>query len=315
MRFVLDTQIYIHYKLFTDCDWKSLLESDELKLLIIPTVLREIDEMKFDPREHKKKRAREINAKFREILRDKPLPNGVIAEFAIPLSGVEYNANGLKESISDDKIIAEILALKKQGNTDELCLITDDLGMELKAKAYGIKVLSPPYDWIRETKDPRDKKIKELEDFITKNYPELNLWLYTKDAHPVETLEVSIGYPVEKPLSDEDLVRGLSELEEENKKKLKAVSAPQVVPRFSESVIERYEKDLEFYLDNYKRYLIVLKQTQEELSSIMRIPLILINSGGRPAEDIDVRMTFPRDVVLLKDFPENPEEPEEPTSA
>jgi len=52
MRFVLDTQMFIHYKSFTDCDWKGILGEGSLTLLILQTILGELDEKKYDQRDH-----------------------------------------------------------------------------------------------------------------------------------------------------------------------------------------------------------------------------------------------------------------------
>jgi predicted nucleic acid-binding protein len=49
MKFVLDTNVHIYFNLFTDCDWKTLLENDDLTLLVTPTILGEIDKLKNDP--------------------------------------------------------------------------------------------------------------------------------------------------------------------------------------------------------------------------------------------------------------------------
>ena len=46
MKFVLDTNIYLHYKLFTERDWKTLLGSEYLTLVVLPTVIKELDEKK-----------------------------------------------------------------------------------------------------------------------------------------------------------------------------------------------------------------------------------------------------------------------------
>ena len=222
MKFVMDTQCYIHYNLFTECNWKDLLGADELTLVVVPTVLSELEDKKFDQKDQIKKRAREISSEFRKVTTGKILPNSVKVEFMNSSEEIDYNANGLNEYNKDDKIIAEILTLNAQVNGEELWLVTADFGMELKAKAHGINAISPPDDWIRETKDPRDKKIKELEDFIKKAYPDTKLCFITEKGF-VEDFELPFGIQIEYPLDDKDIDRKISSIDESNKEKLSTI--------------------------------------------------------------------------------------------
>ena len=61
---------------------------------------------------------------------------------------IDMVIHDLNISNSDDKIIAEILDLKNQYMNEEICLITADLGLELKAENHGIKVIPPTDKWM-----------------------------------------------------------------------------------------------------------------------------------------------------------------------
>ena len=68
MKFVLDTNIYLHYKLFTERDWKTLLGSEDLTLIVPPTVIKELDEKKYTASNTPlKRKAQEVISKFKEI--------------------------------------------------------------------------------------------------------------------------------------------------------------------------------------------------------------------------------------------------------
>ena len=65
MKFILDTNIYIHYNLFTECKWSDLFGTEDLTLMVTPTIIKELDEKKYDQRDHIRKRAQEIISIFR----------------------------------------------------------------------------------------------------------------------------------------------------------------------------------------------------------------------------------------------------------
>ena len=263
MKFIMDTQCYIHYNLFTDCDWRGLLGSDELTLVVVPTVLGEIEDKKFDPRGHIKQRAREISSKFREITKGKSLPNGITVEFMHLPDKIDYNLNGLKEYSSDDKIISETLVLINQEPKEEICLVTADLGVELKAKTRGINVISPPEDWIRETRDPRDKKIKELEDYIKKTYPELKLSFIDGKEEYIEDCIGSLEILV-SPLTDQNIESKISEIESNNQEKLSKLiktNARQILGPIPENEIKEYEVELKDYIKNCKKIFFKIKSS------------------------------------------------------
>jgi hypothetical protein len=316
MKFVLDTQIFIHYNMFSDCDWSDLLKSDDLELIIVPTVLGEIDEKKYDQRDNIKKKAKEVSAKFHEVINGKPLRNGIKVIFVDVSSETDYNANGLNESNKDDKIIAEILTFQRDVN-EEICLITADVGLTLKAKSRGIRVLPPPPEWEIKGKDPRDKRIKELEEFIQKNYPELKLYFPSEEGNLVESFSGTVGIETCESLSDQEINKQISDMKlacEEKLSQIKRENSRQILPhmRISEWKIEEYEKELKNYIDEYTRYLIEFSRIQEKLLLIIEIPLVMINEGNAPAEDIDVRIRFPNDVRLINKIPEIPKRPDEP---
>jgi hypothetical protein len=81
MKFILDTNVYIHFNLFSDCDWKKLLGSDDLTLLVTPTILAEIDKLKNDQRGFVSRRARKLGSIFDEIGEVKSQSSGIIVDF------------------------------------------------------------------------------------------------------------------------------------------------------------------------------------------------------------------------------------------
>lgn len=330
MKFVLDTNIYLHYKLFTERDWKTLLESDDLTLVVPPAVIDELDEKKYSaPDTRMKRRAQEVISKLNEISEGKPVPCGIQVDFSdSSIEEVDWEALRLNSSNYDDRIIAATLALKDKSTGDEVLIVTADFGMKLKAKGHGIKIVSPPDDWKRETKDSRDKEIAGLRNKLQKfqnAMPDVQLLLSTGDEL-VPILKISKVKLLEGVLTDEDIEIKL----DKERKELKSIGA--VHPYLKNTMwdiptseIKRYDGEVDEYIGKYSRYLSDLKRVQE-LRLTIEISPVLINKGSSPAEDIDIFLYFPNDwlkfpddIKLLKEtdlreFPKKPTRPTPPQS-
>ena len=309
MRFVLDTQIFLHYKLFTDCDWKSILGEDRLILLIPPTVLSELDKKKYDQRDYIRNRARDVISRFREIRRGEKVQCGISVEFFPKLGDdVDWTALGLNNSNKDHRIIAEILRIKTQFKDENICIVTADMNMELQAENFNIKVICPPDGWLLKIKDPRDKRISELE----KTIPKVRLCFYDeRDKSRKDALEISIRSNEIDLLNQDNIeiehkVSQIKEYitQEIEGKRYDYLTAP--------DHIKIYENNMWSYPNKYKDYLYTLRMFHEWKSSAIKIKLCLENVGNIPADDVDIWIVFPRDIEVLKELPECPKEPHKP---
>ena len=325
MKFVLDTNIYLHYKLFTGRDWKTLLESDDLTLVVPPAVIDELDEKKYSaPDTRIKRRAQEVISKLNEI------SEGKSAGFQVnflesTIENVDWKTLRLNSSNYDDRIIAAIIALKEQNSSEEILIVTADLGMKLKAKDHGIKIVSPPDEWKRETKDSRDKEIAGLRNELQKfqnAVPEVQLLLSSGDKLE-QVLKISKAKLLEGILTDEDIEAKL----EQERKKVKPIGTVDTINQgfISKKEIRMYNGEVSEYIKKYRKYLNDVKKIQE-LRLTIQISPVLINKGSSPAEDIDIYLEFPNDwlkfpdyIKLLKetdllDFPKKPTRPTPPQS-
>jgi hypothetical protein len=222
MRFVLDTNVHIYFNLFTDCDWKTLLGNDNLILLVTPTILGEIDKLKNDPRSFINRRARELGAKFDEMEEGMLTSSGIKVGFPEQsVKDFDWNSHNLDKSRSDDNIIAKILMIKDSCG-DEICIVTADSLLKRKARAHQIKFVPPPEDWRRDQKDPKDKKIRELEELVKKTIPEVKLCLLDRGSY-LESIEISFGALAGTMITDGMIEERISELEQENLEKVDAL--------------------------------------------------------------------------------------------
>lgn len=136
---VLDTNVLLS-------DPQSLLSFKDAEIIIPETVLGEIDKLKtqrVDP--DLRFRGREVSRMLFEFSETGSLAEGV----ELPEGGTLRVAplrtdidmpEGLSNRNADDRILAVAYQVCREGNCENLTLVTNDLNMLLKAQALGIKV-------------------------------------------------------------------------------------------------------------------------------------------------------------------------------
>jgi hypothetical protein len=303
--------------MFTDLDWKTLLEDENLFLYVLPTIVKELDNEKFNnPNSKIRKRAQEIISKMIKIKREELKCKRFNLEFPSLNEDFEWKKHNLDPDNQDDCIIAEIIQLKKQLSNEEICLITSDFGMELKTEHHDIKIVNPLDEWKREEKDMRDKEIEKLRlENIKLQDKKPNLELLISSDKELDTkIKISRNELLNNIMTEEDLTYELKNKEEELK--LNAIINPVLtqIASIPESEINRYDKESQEYLKKYEKYLHELKKDDKIKASIIEISPVIINNGTDVADDIDIFLSFPDFVELISeyDLPELPEKPEEP---
>ncbi len=317
MKFVLDTNMYLHYHSFVDRDWATLLGDSNLTLIVPPSILKELDEKKYDAQDTRiRKRAQEVIARLDEISDGLSTPAKFNVEFPTTLHLDEISQNLLKEKNQDNIIITEILALKKLKAQDDICLVTADLGMKLKAKANCLKVVAPPKEWKKEIKDPRDKKIVQQDETIKKlqtKMPDVQI-LLSSGNDLTDNLRISFGSLKfkSKKYTDEYIEEIISRLPRELK--IVRPEKPIVIAavQFMNNTIDKYNKAIEDYPSKYREYLKVLRKSQETHDLSMEISPVFVNTGTVPAEDVEVTLMLPRHIIPMKKLPPLPMEPQRP---
>ncbi len=310
MRFILDTNMYLHYNLFTECKWSDLLGVDNLTLIVTPTIIKELDDKKYDQRDHIAKRAQEIISKFRNMLDDGKLPCGISVVFPPLNNKFDWDSVGLNPQNADDRIIAEVLLLNKASKDDDACIVTADFGLEIKAQNHHIRVIPPLDAWKRKPKDPRDKEIEKLKDIIKTTIPEVKLCFYNENDHTYrDTFEASMGEYEIGLLGDDYINKIYENIKEEVQKELSDKDYDYFLPN---ECIRKYKENLRDYPEECLKYLKDNNCIKTKRSLMIEIPFFLNNSGNLPAEDLDVWMKFPgmlkyQELFLnLQKSPKNP---------
>jgi len=313
----LDTNILIHFIPFDQIKWNEIVNFNDITLIIVPTVVSELDKLKFDNNEKIRKRAqisiRQLEKYLEDPLKLKQLKvNFVESE---PDDSIFKKCN-LDTSLNDDRILASILEFKK--SNENVFIATADLGIRIKLKSLGIEHVVPQENLKIDTvKDARDEKIKSLEDEIKKiknSKPKLKLLFKGEEQFKIfqinnyrtpenyvqnKVIEVKTMYPYktleeEKIKNDANIFKGFFSPKQE--------------------YIDVYNKDLDKYFREYEKYIVKYEEYRVINCKSCKLELSLINEGTFPANDVRIRLHFPdgMDLIDKYEFPRKPIAPNVP---
>lgn len=330
----IDTNIFLHYKMFTEIDWNKLTNKIKVLLVICSTVIDELDNKKYsDPSKDIRNRAKKVIAKLSEI-RDKANINTHdntykirenIDVLFIPYDKTRIDWENQKSEMldvnnSDDRIIVSIIT---NGHLNNPVLVTSDLGFKLKAKNKSIKCIPVPDEYkieiIKDNKDKEIKKLKEKIEYLQNRMPKLKMGFSKVKKDYIDYVEKAIN--AINILSEEDIAKIVKKEKAnlEYKKDAPSNFLDEKNPigamlRYPEKEIQRYKKDLDEYILNLHKYYKEENTYKCNKSRTIELGFVLANEGTQPAEDIEIFLYFTDSFELFKnsEFLKKPLKPEKP---
>lgn len=143
---VVDTNVLLHFQPLAQIPWPEFLEEVDVRLVVPLRVVEELDEKKYLAREAIAARARQLISQLRSLLGETAGGPAALAGHVTVEVPIEEEPR--RRSMDAD---AEILALcsELQFAPVKPLLVTDDGGMELRARALGFEVRRPPEKYLR----------------------------------------------------------------------------------------------------------------------------------------------------------------------
>lgn len=306
LRCYLDTNVLLHFQRFNTLDWHSILEtSEEVTLVVAPIVLRELNKKKdSDQNKGIRERAGNILKEFEKYQENGNIREGVFLNFVCIEPKIDWDQKGLDSDVSDDRLIASMIL---EEDISKLVLVTSDFGLRQKARNKNIRIVKLDDSLKEDVRIDADaKKIKELEAKLARfenASPKLELYIkgspncqfhefkYKKvqDIDPIaieaeiEKLKSQLEY---KPSKINELTRGMVLLGSFN--------------TCSESEIDRYKNEVNEYLESTRKYHENKNQYEHYQSRLFTLDLILSNTGGKAASDIDIFLHFPDGFEMIE---------------
>lgn len=122
--------------------YRSVVNSDSITFMLLPTVLSELDKLKIDHRnEDVRNKAKSAITRIKGWREQGSLYSGVVVDKTIKVRAnhsepsMKKSLSWLDENVNDDRIIASILALQAEAPASRVVLITDDINLQNKCDA------------------------------------------------------------------------------------------------------------------------------------------------------------------------------------
>lgn len=320
-----DTNIFLHYRFFTDIPWRKEIGASAVTVVVSDTVMSELAKHKRDSsKQRRSQRARTAESRLVKMLKNESRSATIRQGEELAYKWLDptlrtIEENHLRWEEGDDCILALALQIKASEPSARVVVYSGDGPMQLKAHAIGVEVVSPTQDQeLSEDPDPRDFELEKLRRELARRQsrmPDLKLRLNGSTADSPLTFALPAVPDVDEGQLAVAVDREMSAVRESARP-----SAPPTdwvaatFDQFAPRELERYQADLKDYESQYREFLMNMQLHSVMKEACFQIQPNIVNDGSDVAEDIDLFISVPRGVNIitgLENLPE-PEAPERP---
>ena len=323
-----DTNYFLHYPPLDQVDWLETAGAESVLICVCMQVIHELDTKTYDPR--LKDRAKRVIKELRNIRKNgSTVQPKVTLEIPSEDTRDEFFRPGLNPRNNDDRILQCVLHRKETFPLEEIEVVSDDFGMELKCENLNIKILKPdPTKKLPDLADAQLKQLRDAQNELEKYKNALpSLSLSFKDGGQSSSSHFKFRLPSSSPIDINAEMEGIrnkypfrSAIDEASTVGLLAM---QPLGTISKQEYDRYNAELEEFYSGYENHLKVCELMRQANERLFRAAFILKNDGYSPAHQIDIHIHFPDGMNILDadnlppGFKERkpPEPPKEPRTA
>ena len=312
----IDANTALHFKRPDQVDWLKLTGAGKVVLVATPILLRELEEQKII---NNSRKLRERAAKYIKWLDNfvevpgTEVRSKVTWMFLTDEPQIDFGAERLSETISDDQLIASVLCHSSQ--SDERPIVaTADIGLKVKLKNRRIEVLVLPDDLrLPDEPDPIERENEDLRNKITRlesRMPRLSITF--EDSAEYHTLRIrEPNFINVKSLEQIKKEHPYETTSEETGRPSSATGLYATELRSRENHRSRYNLELDKYFRDYQVFLDQCAAWQETICMHHMIKIDIANVGTAPASNVDVELYFPERVIPVDedDIPDKPKPP------
>lgn len=299
----LDTNAFMHFKVFEGLNWKDFLSTDDYTLVVSLTVLDELDKYKDSTKTKKRNRAKTVLKILSEYLDDENYrKNNINLRFCenahTEIISSEYN--GGRE---DDYIIASAKTFDEEGDK---IIVSNDIGMKFRAKNAGLKFLKlDEYQMLSQELTDEETEIKELKKELSK--------YIDRKAEPVLLFHNGKDTINRKAFRDCDFTEQLRIEEDKLRNSIKLYVKETNNPcdifhlKFTAIAEGEYDdKDIEEYNSSIEPYIsemLKLKSDSLKLKNrdrfVYEIKLSVFNKGTKTTGKMGLQIILPEGLIFL----------------
>ena len=318
----LDTNTFLHFPKLDQIDWPALLGSADVRLIVAPVVIRELNRHKDFPTSSKTRERAAAALRALNEWSERPMPvvirKSVELQFRVQDPLVDFAGFNLSRDVADDHLVASILEYNIEAGSGAARLVTADLGLKLKAKSHGIYVDQlPPGLRLPDDLLPEEKKRSELESEVRRlrdRLPKLKLLFNSNEPH-LRVQRSAFARPKSEVLTDVDLRTEYPKVEA-SRAALPRASAQSLesLHRIPAEDVRKYNDQLELFYAAHAEYVAKLNRFDELRATTLRLDISAVNEGTCPAQDLDVFLHFPDGFALVSESnkPKKPRTPDPP---
>jgi hypothetical protein len=301
-----DTNFFIQCKHPNEIDWSLVNDANEVQLVVINEVHREIDSLKSGGNGRLAKRARTISSQLRglvvsgegatEVRRSGP---AVYLRLAPRLDPFREKPNGFDPTSADERIAEEAKACSDGFFHGELVLLSHD-GMPLRAaQLMGMQICAVPDEWLLPPEpSEQDRTIHKLNERVAaleQRAPSIELRL--DDESQSSIAGKMLFYP---PISEDFIASVIEALKSAfpiwRPSSGRATSALENIvlgfePVPTEANMRKHEAEYAEWVQKLEDFVGRLPAIHNLAADAIKARLVLSNSGSTPAEHVVVDLT------------------------
>ncbi|SCB40621.1 PIN domain-containing protein [Rhizobium hainanense] len=308
-RIFIDANIFIEMKDLGTLEWQAIFPGlKELRIVVSMHVIKELDKLKNDRNERRRKRARAalqlidgIPNADASVLREQPYIITLEIDFPLRHRWSEYHL--LDENDPDDRLVAHLI------EDGKAALISDDSGPRIKASRYGINSIQPPMSFRLPPEESADKKkVRELTQVINEledKRPRMLLKLGCP-CDPIILIRPILP-PIPQDLQEE-IVRRTLAANPKLKRPQTESDISSLTRRHSPIDWVTYDRNYASFTDRVKQHVATFHEKLNSAPMALDIPFEVINAGRVTLENADVSIRLEGAAHLHVDDGEEPDE-------
>ena len=317
-----DTNILLHFKPLDEIDWCALVEAEEVLLSICITVIHELDEKKAYGATARLRKRAQATIRQLELWSSKEaeieIAHRVSLRFLTAEPRIDWRQRELDPAVPDDRILASALDQAIEAR-DRVALVTADLGARLKARARGLRVVTPgEIDRLPEIlseQEAAEAQLRERIRTLETREPKLDLDFVEAEFPHRVLVKLRRAVSLDRVAQEKWLAEKEAQLYRklERPRETSALAGAFLVG-ISKDELDRYRSAIPKFLTSYRAFYEEQAAYREETARMFRVTLLLKNSGSAEADGIKVHLHVPDGVEVLaaEGVPKPPVQPEEP---
>ena len=307
----VDANTAMHFLRPDQIDWCGLVDASEVVLVAAPVLLRELENQKiFNGSRKLRSRAADYIRWLHPFVRnaETEVRPGVRWLFLPDEPAVDFSTERLSLAIGDDHLIASVLHYARHSSARAF-VATADLGLEVKLRARGIRVLELS-DNLRlpSELDPLERENRDLKRQIARieaRMPTLSVAFEGGTQHHLLSLrdpDVLTVTPLEQVRADNPYLlrpKSIGRHHDRIGEALADIRRLTLPLGISADRMVAYDKELQNYFDTYGNFLVRHADWREAVCLHHLFKCVVANEGTAPASNVDLELFFLRGRCLL----------------